>query len=109
MENGQLRHLILIEEYSASTNDFGEEVKTWITYKKTRAKISPFSGKEFMAAQSIQSEINTRMVVRFDSGIIPKMRISYRGVVYNIEAVLTDEKSLREYQTLLCSSGVVDN
>jgi hypothetical protein len=37
------------------------------------------------------------------------MRISYRGVVYNIEAVLTDEKSLREYQTLLCSSGVVDN
>ena len=109
MQNGELKHLILIEEYSTSTDDFGGEVKTWITYKKTRAKISPFSGREFIAAQSIQSEINTRMVVRFDVGIIPKMRVTYRGVIYNIEAVLTDDKSLREYQTLLCSSGVVDN
>lgn len=109
MVNGELRHLITIEEYKATINDFGEEVKTWETYKKTRAKISPFSGREFMESQSIQSKVNSRIVVRFDSKIIPKMRITYRGVIYQIEAVLTDEKSMREYQTLLCSSGVVDN
>ena len=108
MQNGELKHLILIEQYQTTINDFGEEAKIWITYKKTRAKISPFSGREFMESQSIQSKVNSRIVVRFDEKIIPKMRITYRDKIYNIEAVLEDNKSLREYQTLLCSDGVID-
>ncbi len=108
MVNGELRHLITIEEYKATIDEFGGEVKTWKTYKKTRAKISPFSGREFMESQSIQSKVNSRIVVRFDEKIIPKMRITYRDKIYNIEAVLEDNKSLREYQTLLCSDGVID-
>ncbi len=106
MVNGELRHLITIEEYKATIDEFGGEVKTWETYKKTRAKINPFSGREFMESQSIQSKVNSRIVVRFDEKIIPKMRITYRDKIYNIEAVLEDNKSLREYQTLLCSDGV---
>ena len=108
MVNGELRHLVTIQEYKATINDFGEEVKTWETYKKTRAKISPFSGKEFFESQSVQSKVNSRIVVRFDSKIIPKMRITFRDKFYNIEAVLEDNKSLREYQTLLCSDGVIN-
>ena len=108
MVNGELRHLVTIQEYKATINDFGEEVKTWETYKKTRAKISPFSGKEFFESQSVQSKVNSRIVVRFDSKIIPKMRITFRDKIYNIEAVLEDNKSLREYQTLLCSDGVIN-
>lgn len=108
MQYGELRHLITIQEYKATINDFGEEIKTWETYKKTRAKINPFSGREFMESQSIQSKVNSRIVVRFDEKIIPKMRITNRDKIYNIEAVLEDNKSLREYQTLLCSDGVIN-
>ena len=36
MVNGELRHLITIEEYKATIDEFGGEVKTWETYKKTR-------------------------------------------------------------------------
>lgn len=108
MVNGELRHLITIEEYKSIRDDFGGEVKTWETYKKTRAKIAPFSGREFMESQSIQSKVSSKIIVRFDEKIIPKMRITYRDKIYNIEAVLEDNKSLREYQTLLCSDGVIN-
>ena len=108
MVNGELKHLVTIQEYKATIDEFGGEEKTWETYKKTRAKISPFSGKEFFESQSVQSKVNSRIVVRFDEKIIPKMRIAYRDKIYNIEAVLEDNKSLREYQTLLCSDGVIN-
>ena len=49
------------------------------------------------------------MVIRYRPGVLPTMRILYRGEVYSIEGPpLEDDKSGQEYLTILVSKGVKD-
>lgn len=58
-----------------------------------------------MAAQAVQSKVDTEIVIRYLSGVLPKMRVSYNSVVYDIEAVINVNLK-NEEMLLLCSTGV---
>lgn len=64
------------------------------------------SGREFVAAASEQSEVRGRIVLRYRGEIDAKMRIVYRGLYYNILAVLPDPVSGIEYVTCMTGEGV---
>ena len=68
------------------------------------AEIYPMSGREFVAAQSIQAGVNTKITIRWMDGIKPSMRVLHGDQVYNIRAVLPDP-TLRRHITLMCESG----
>lgn len=107
MRAGKLRHLITVEEQKETQDqNTGDITIEWVKFKQTYAQISPLSGKEYLASGSFQNKIDTRIKTRFDAKINSKMRIFYRGVVYNIEACLPDDKSGYEHLTMLCSGGV---
>lgn len=109
MQAGKLSHQVTIQEPVNDQNpDTGAVNKTWRDIATVWAEVSPLSAREFIAAQASQGEITTRITIRFRTGITRKNRILFREEVYNIEGVLPDPKSGREYLTLPCSEGLND-
>lgn len=110
---GRLRHRLLIQEYGYVLDSSGEPVqdpetgaveKAWTDLAEVWAGLEPLSGKEFLAAQAVNSEISTRIVIR-TRPINAGNRIIFRGEFYNIRAVLPDKESGLEYVSLMCSTG----
>lgn len=109
MQAGKLRHLVTIQEPVKTQNPgTGDVNNDWRDLVNVFAEVTPLSAREFIAAQASQGEITTRITIRFRNGITRQHRILFRGVIYNIEGVLPDAKSGREYLTLPCSEGVND-
>lgn len=110
---GDLRHRIAIQELvEDQDSETGDIVESWVTVNDERgdwssvpASIVDMSAREFIAAAAVQAETMTRFVIRYRAGIEPKMRLSWRGRVYNIRGVLKDMDSALEYLTLVCSEG----
>lgn len=104
---GRLRHRVTFEELGVELDSDGAQVEAWTPVMvNIPAQISALSGRELIAAQAVQSKVNTRIVVRFRSGFRPSMRGVHRGTIYNIEAVIPDPDSGIGQITLLCTSGV---
>ncbi len=109
MQAGKLRHRVTLQEPVKGQNPTtGAVINTWRDVATVWAEVSPSSVREFIAAQSVQGEITTRIVINYRAGITRKHRILFRGGIYNIEGVLPDPKSGLEYLTLPCSEGVND-
>lgn len=109
----RLRHRIDVQEFTVSTDsESGAVSEAWQSILATdepliAAEIMPMSGKEFVAARSIQAGVNTKITIRYRSDVIPAMRAVHDGLIYNIRAVLPDP-TLRRHMTLMVESGVND-
>lgn len=110
MRAGKLRHRITIQQPGLYQDpQTGEMISGWATvWDKVPASVEPLSAREFIAAQAGQSEVTARIVIRYREGVLPTMRILHRGTVYNIQGVLADADSGREYITMPVSAGVND-
>jgi SPP1 family predicted phage head-tail adaptor len=131
MRSGALRHRVIIEQLlvdvadgvrAASSSDVdsdsdgaidsdadadGAITETWSdAFGYLSASIEPLSGRELIAAQAAQSEVETRIRVRNRPGVLPSMRVRHRSTIYNIKAILPDPKTGVHWMTLLCTSGV---
>lgn len=108
MQAGRLRHLVAFDELVVDVDSDGAQVEHWIPAfgGPLSAEITALSGRELIAAQAVQSKVNTRIRVRYRPGFRASMRAIHRGVIYNIEAVIPDPDSGIEYVTLLTSAGV---
>jgi SPP1 family predicted phage head-tail adaptor len=101
MRAGPLRHRIAIERVTETRDTDGSAIETWSTYATVQASIEPISGREYFAAQSTQADLTHRIVMRYLSGIIPKMRVKYRSRIFDILSVINVEERNRELQ-LMC-------
>ncbi|SXF83116.1 phage head closure protein [Klebsiella variicola] len=109
MQAGKLRHRVTLQEPVKEQNPTtGAVINTWRDVATIWAEVSPLSAREFIAAQASQGEVTTRITIRYRAGVTRKHRILFRGGVYNIEGVLPDPRSGREYLTLPCSEGAND-
>lgn len=80
----------------------------WADVAEVWANVTDLSARDFVAAKAAQNEVTTRITIRWREGVTDRHRILYRGRVYDIQGVLEDDKSGREYLTLPCSRGVND-
>ncbi len=69
------------------------------------ASIAPITGREFLAAQSTQASVSTRITIRHRPDLKPSMRVVHQGDFYNIRAILPDP-TLRGHIVLMCESGL---
>lgn len=98
----RLRHRIAIESKTITRDAFGGVIETWGAFASdVPAEIVPLSGREFVAAQAMQSLVTTRMTIREIPGVLPAMRVSHGSQLYNIRAVLPDP-TLARHITLMC-------
>ncbi|GKO57945.1 head-tail adaptor protein [Klebsiella pneumoniae] len=109
MQAGRLRHRVTLQEPVKEQNPTtGAVINTWRDVATIWADVSALSAREFIAAQASQGEITTRITIRYRAGVTRKNRILFRSAIYNIEGVLPDPRSGREYLTLPCSEGASD-
>lgn len=114
MDAGRLKHRIIIEELEDIADSdgevqdsFGAPMRGWQTVATVWASIEPLSGREFITAQSEQSKIVAKITIRTSTIINASMRIYHSSAdkFYNIEAILADKDSGKEYQTIMVSEG----
>ena len=109
MRAGTLRHRVTLQALTETVDpDTGYRDKLWADVAQLSADITPLSGREYIAAAASQSAVSTRITIRYWPGVTAAMRLKQGDVLYNIEAVLPDKGSGREYLTLMCSTGVND-
>ncbi len=107
MRSGRLRHNVLIE-HQVHTQDpaTGADLLAWATFKASvPAEVLTGPGREFRESGAGQAEVTARINMRWFSGLLPTMRITWRGVVYNIRSIETDATGRAEYR-VACTGGV---
>lgn len=105
---GQYRHRVDIQDWTpVRDEETGGFTERWVTvFADVPARIAPASGREFLAAAAIQSEIVARIVIRARPGLKAKQRVLHNGTVYNVHAWLPDQESGRDYVSAPVSTGV---
>lgn len=109
MKAGDLRHRVTFEQ-KVTTHDpeTNEPLVEWVEFVTVWAAIKDLSVREFIAAQSTQSEVTCRIVTRQRDGFDATMRARHDGKIYNLHGVLRDPDSGKEYLTFPASEGVND-
>lgn len=116
MQPGRLRHRIDLQTPVDQQDSFGEPITTWQDFvANVPAAIEPLAGREFYAAQQEQSDVTTRIRIRWRQGVTELMRAvhtfvidpdtsppTFQSDVYDIEAVLPDQRSGRRELVLMC-------
>lgn len=111
---GVMRHRGTIQERLESQDaTTGAITYTWQTVNDDRGNWSsvpahkmPISAREFEAAAATQDQVSTRWVLRWMPGVLPKMRWLSEGVAYDINGIMEDLNTGRDYMTLSCTAGV---
>lgn len=109
MRAGKLRHRITIEKPTNVQDPVtGATTAGWEPVATVWASVDPLSVREFISASATQSAVSARITIRYRPDIMANMRVLHAGGVYNIEGVLADPNTGREYLTLPVSMGVND-
>ena len=101
MEAGALRHRVAIQEPVEARNSYNEAINTWALVAVVWAWVAPLAGREFFAAEHVQSEITHRVRLRYRAGITSEMRVVYAGRVLMIQSVIDRGERRRELE-LMC-------
>ena len=105
MHAGKLRHEVVIQDASRSADAYGQQNPTWSTFQATYAHIQHLRGNELLVAQQVNSKINTKIKIRWVSGLRANMRIqaTHDGATryYNIIYINTLNE-IEETIELLC-------
>lgn len=104
MEAGKLRHRVVIQYATVAQDAYGEPVKTWATLATVWGAVEPLIGREYLAAQQLQSAIPVRVRIRYRNDVTPLMRVSWDGNLYDIESVQEVRTERREL-ILMCKEN----
>ena len=101
MKAGQLDQRVTIERSTQTQNSWGEIIHTWAPLVTVWAAVEPLIGREYMAAAAMQSDVSTRIRMRYRPGVTPADRVNHEGRAYNIESVVDVRSGNREL-VLMC-------
>lgn len=109
---GELTHRLTIRTQHQIQSASGE-IKTseMRTFLVVWGSLQALSGQELVAAQQILPKISWKARIRYSSSattITAKMVVLFKGVNYNIGAIMPDPR-FADHLTLLLESGVSDN
>jgi head-tail adaptor len=101
MQAGKLRYLVTIQKQTGAIDSTGAETDTWTTFAEVYAWIEPYVGsaragrEEFQGGQLVGLDY-TRIHLRYVAGLIPKMRVSWNGRIFDILAI--NNRDERNYE-----------
>lgn len=110
ISSGKLNKRVSIQHLVAGSpalSEFGEQNSTWTEFAEVWASVEPLQGREFWAQQQVQSEISTRVRVRYLAGVLPNMRVVYASRILDIKSIIDPQEKHAELQ-LMCSEGVTN-
>ncbi|KRE33424.1 phage head closure protein [Paenibacillus sp. Soil724D2] len=98
---GSYRHPITFQKQSTTTNDYGEKIVQWDDIITVKAGVYPISGKDYISAVQVNSEITHKISLRFVPNITADMRVKFGSRLFTIIAILNFQEKDRELQ-LVC-------
>lgn len=98
MRAGQLRHRVTIQR---PTEDINGGATTWSDVETVWASIAPIAGREYFAAQQVQSDVTHRVRMRYGPTVTTKDRLTFGVRHFDIRTVLNRDERNRELE-LLC-------
>jgi SPP1 family predicted phage head-tail adaptor len=104
---GDLRDVVTIQSPGLAQDEIGEAVAAWGAFVTVRAYVRDLTGRELVAAQSVQSQVTTKITIRFREDILPAMRVTRGAEVYTIQNVM-NTSGRRDWTELLCVRGVAN-
>lgn len=83
MQAGRLRHQVDLQRAAVTLNNHGDQVREWETLATVRASIEPLSGREFLQASQVMSDVTVRIKVRGrpDIHLTPKDRVRWEDPI----------------------------
>lgn len=96
MQIGKLRHRVTIQEKAVVRDDFGGETITWSDVDEVWAAVEPLQGREFLEGRTLEAAVDTRIRIRYRSGIVPEMRVVWGAHVYDVQAALDPKGERKE-------------
>jgi SPP1 family predicted phage head-tail adaptor len=92
MKAGQLRETIRIQSQVSTQDSAGQPVQTWADLATERASVVDVTGREYVAANAVAGSATTKITIRHREGVTPAMRLIHGTTVYNIHAVLGQDR-----------------
>lgn len=87
MRAGSLKDRIEIQHKVEVRDEFGQPIATWATYKMVWSDFRFLNGTETIKAGADASELKASVRIR-NLPVTNQMRVLFKGVVYEITAVL---------------------
>lgn len=111
MRSGRYRHKVVLLRRSDDPQSSGQVAHSFVEFARVWAEVCPIAGREFFAAAQVQSEVTTKVAIRFRDDVDETCRV---GQVirpqdspplyqfFDIQSVITDEKTNRRGLMLMC-------
>lgn len=100
MRSGNLKQKITFQDYTETTDDFGEVTKGYADFRTVYASIVPLSGKEYFTSKQTNAEVSHKIECRHFDGVKPSMRIVYGTRTFNIESVINIREENKTLQIM---------
>lgn len=107
MRAGLLRHKVRIERQSTTKDTHNQPINTWTLIAERRASIEPLNGKEYFSANAENSEVTTRIRLRYEtllSDLNTNDRVVHGSTIYDIQSVINPRLRNREL-ILMCKAS----
>lgn len=101
MNPGALNQRVVLSRATFEQDEIGQMVEAWAPLATVWAAVEPQAGREFIAGGAGQSELTTKVRIRYRPGITSADRVSHNGKTYNIASVV-DYRSARRELVLMC-------
>lgn len=102
---GSFRNKITIFRELPRENENGFPIETREEICRVWTAIKTVRGTEYVEAAAVQSENTYRFIIHYREGIDPRMKIDYKGRIFDIESVLNDNE-LRKTLTIVAKERV---
>lgn len=90
---GSLRNRIKIQRESFTPDGLGGGTNAWADYAEIRAFIKPISGSERLYSMRLEANVTHRIFIRYRDDLTTKDRISYKGRLMQIRALINLEEA----------------
>lgn len=118
MQSGKFRHRVILLRRVDAQGQSGQVEHTYEPFATSvPARVAPVAGREFFAAQQVQSEVTTRISIRWRGDVDETCRVMHEVDhsvspalfdIYDIKSVLPDEKTGRRELVLMCTKNVAE-
>jgi SPP1 family predicted phage head-tail adaptor len=105
IRSGYLSTKVTIQKSVTGQDESGQPINKWADVATVWANVTDISGREFIASAALQNTVQTKITIRYRAEVVPAMRVIHQASIYNIEAVLGQDKTSL---LLMCSRGTGD-
>ncbi len=103
MRIGPLRHRVEVQAATETRSNMGGAIQTWATIANGSlwASVEPLTGREFIEAQRVDSDVSLKVRMRYDGRVTASHKIRHDGRDLQIVAVL-NHREINKSMLVMC-------